>query len=353
MHRRARGPCHHPGRRLVRLPRRRRRRLFGRREGRPARGAPGRPGCPRGGECAGGPRDGRGRPCPIRRGPGRFDHGDRRTGWRLGGQARRPDLRRGRERVRHRGAPGHLGRRPRREQDLERRGCPRDAPRRGVGTRGRRNPPGRPPRAHDPHRRGDRGRPRTRASGPSDRGRRADPCRWRRWGRSEWGRTPGRRGRCDRDRVRCRRSIVVHAGTRCGGIPVADRHDPAHVDRPEPARPPRGDQGIDRRGPRPTRARRRPAGRHPARVVAAGGRRCRGRSDARGRLRDARQEHDRGLARPRADGRWSGSVRVRRGAAAGRGSRAGPRPRHDGGGARRSWSRPTSTPATSTRTGRT
>ncbi len=138
-------------------------------------------------------------------------------------------------------------------------------------------------------------------------------------------RAPGRpRPRCSRPGPGRRSTAAIPAARastrpalRAAGVPVAPAHDAAHVAGRRPAGAPRRHEGAHRDRPRPSRARRGPRRGDPARAVAAGGRGRGGRAAARRDRRHARQEHVRGLARPRARGRRPRSRRLRRGAAAG------------------------------------
>ena len=158
-------------------------------------------------------------------------------------------------------------------------------------------------------------------------------------------------GRRRRERLRSRRALAVHAArSRRAGIVVAAATTPA-TSPAAAARAAGGDQGAHGDRPGQRGAGRGPGRRHPARAVAAGRRRRRRGPAARRRGGDARQEHLGRLAGPRA-GRGGLDPSAFVGAllpaphrqAAGDGA---PRARR-----RRSWWRPTSTPATSTRTGR-
>ena len=156
------------------------------------------------------------------------------------------------------------------------------------------------------------------------------------------------RGR-HRHRLRSGRSVAVHAGARGRS---ASRSPGRTTRRTSPT-------GRDRTAsPSPRRSRRSRPDHPELRAAAARGipaepwqqvvaDAAHGR-DARRRRRHARQEHDRGLADLDPRRGRARPVRLRRRAAPGRAHRAGSRRRPGWGRGRRSSSRPTSTPATST-----
>ena len=153
--------------------------------------------------------------------------------------------------------------------------------------------------------------------------------------------------------LRSGRSVAVHAGDRGRrASPIAWEHDPAHVVRTPPPDRLAVTKALTAIAPDHPELAAAARGRDPGRALAAGRRRRGSGPDARRRRRHARQEHDRRLARPRARRGRPRSRGVRRGAPAGVADRrcAGDRP--PGEGRRRSSSRRTSTPATSTRTAR-
>ena len=179
-----------------------------------------------------------------------------------------------------------------------------------------------------------------------------DPRRRRRGCGCQCGRHPGEPCRGDRLGLRSGRPVAVHAGPRgAGDRPRHGTFGGARDARPAPRTTGRH-QGPHRHRARSPRAGRRSGCRDPPRAMAAGRGRRRGGTDARRRRRDARQEHDRGLARPRAGRGGRRSVGLRRCPHARLDHRRSTGHRLAGATAMPSSSRPTSTPATSMRTGR-
>ena len=160
-------------------------------------------------------------------------------------------------------------------------------------------------------------------------------------------------GRSSRAAIRAGRRRTRRRSRRVG-IPIAWSHHAAHVtDGPRPDRL-AVTKALTAIAPDHPELRAAAAPGHPGRALAAGHRGRRARPDARRRRRHARQEHDRGLAHldPRRDRR---STRAPSSARCCPAALSGgiPATARLGQGRRRSSSRPTSTPATSTPTART